>query len=87
MNSCGCLGGWSCGCDCDWVAVIVIIDVVAVMGGEETQEGPYYNSDTLDDGRIIAPGYVNCLICNMYEQKNKQNRIMAQTTTIFHHPK
>ena len=33
------------------------------MGGEETQEGPYYNSDTLDDGRIIAPGYVNCLIC------------------------
>ena len=39
------------------------------MGGEETQEGPYYNSDTLDDGRIIAPGYVNCLICviHMYE--------------------
>ena len=44
------------------------------MGGEETQEGPYYNSDTLDDGRIIAPGYVNCLICNMYEQKNKQKK-------------
>ena len=45
------------------------------MGGEETQEGPYYNSDTLDDGRIMAPGYVNCLICiPMYEQKNKQKK-------------
>ena len=41
------------------------------MGGEETQEGPYYNSDTLDDGRIIAPGYVNCLIC-LYEQKKQE---------------
>ena len=47
------------------------------MGGEETQEGPYYNSDTLDDGRIIAPGYVNCLISMyMYEQKN--NKKMSQ---------
>ena len=46
------------------------------MGGEETQEGPYYNSDTLDDGRIIAPGYVNCLICviHMYEQKKTSKK-------------
>ena len=51
------------------------------MGGEETQEGPYYNSDTLDDGRIIAPGYVNCLICicmNKKPRKNKKNRQISQ---------
>ena len=52
------------------------------MGGEETQEGPYYNSDTLDDGRIIAPGYVNCLNCTMYEHththKKNPNKKMSQ---------
>ena len=45
---------------------------MAVMGGEETQEGPYYNADTLDDGRIIAPGYVNCLICTRNTCKKKR---------------
>ena len=44
------------------------------MGGEETQEGPFYNSDTLDDGRIVAPGYVNCLICICMNKKRKQNK-------------
>ena len=58
------------------------------MGGEETQEGPYYNSDTLDDGRIIAPGYVNCLICviHMYEQKKQakdKNEWKKQKKTFF----
>jgi hypothetical protein len=43
------------------------------MGGEETQEGPYYNADTLDDGRIIAPGYVNCLICTRNTCKKKES--------------
>ena len=54
------------------------------MGGEETQEGPYYNSDTLDDGRIIAPGYVNCLICicmNKKPRKNKKTDKLVKGTT------
>ena len=48
------------------------------MGGEETQEGPYYNSDTLDDGRIIAPGYVNCLICICMNKKKTAKQKISQ---------
>ena len=32
------------------------VDPVAFMGGEENREGPFYNPETLDDGRVVAPG-------------------------------
>jgi len=55
------------------------IDVVAVMGGEETQEGPYYNSDTLDDGRIIAPGNAE----NEGGEGSSGSNVSSTTTTTM----